>query len=494
MKNKRTRTRFAPSPTGFVHIGNLRTALYAYLLAKSKNGDFVLRVENTDQKRLVEGSLEKIIGALSWAGINPDEGVYIDKDGSVKEKGELGPYFQSKRLDLYQNHAKKLLDSGHAYHCFCSTERLQELRKNQQKNGQPPMYDKKCLSLSKQEVKQKVDAGEKYVLRMNVPTDKIIKFEDQVYGEISVKSSTIDDQVIIKSDGFPTYHLAVVVDDHHMKISHIVRGEEWLPSTPKHVLLYEFFSWSPPAFVHVPNVLGENKKKLSKRQGDIGVYDFIESGYLPEALVNFISLLGWNPKNGQEHFTLKELEKIFDEKGLHKAGAVFDYKKLGWMNAHYIKQKNDDELLQLCLPFFEKYLAKKNVDHTESLLKKIVNIEKDRIKTINEITQNIDFYFTSPIPEKEMLRWKEMTDQELKRSLLKSEEVISSIEEKQFDIENLHQQLFDAAKDKKGELLWPLRVSLSGQKNSPSPFEIAWAIGKDEALKRIDSALKIING
>ena len=486
------RTRFAPSPTGFMHVGNLRTALYAYLVAKKSGGSFVLRIEDTDQKRIVKGTLEEIISALNWSGIEIDEGVCLDKNNTIVEKGELGPYFQSKRLNLYKKYADELVEKGHAYPCFCTSERLKELRESQQKNGQPPMYDKKCLSLSKQEGRSKIEAGEQHVIRLNVPHDKLIELNDQVYGKVSVKGSTIDDQVLMKSDGFPTYHLAVVVDDHLMKISHVIRGEDWLPSTPKHVLLYEYFTWNMPAFVHVPNVLGENRKKFSKRQGDVSVEDFIEKGYLPEALVNFLALLGWNPKSQQEYFILSDLEKIFDVKSLHKAGAVFDFKKLNWMNSHYIKQKTDEELLDLCIPHFEKYFKDSKIKIDREILKKIVHIEKERIKTLFEITDNIEFYFAAPNTDKNMLRWKQMTDEELVASLQKSKKILEAISEKDFVVDILQNKLFTAAGDKKGELLWPLRVALSGKEKSPSPFEIAWAIGKSEALGRISAAFETL--
>lgn len=485
------RTRFAPSPTGYVHVGNLRTALYAYLLAKKANGKFILRVEDTDQKRLVDDSLERILNALEWAGIKIDEGVKHDKEKQIAEEGECGPYFQSKRLEIYQKYIKQLLDSGHAYHCFCKPERLDDLRKYQQQNKQPTKYDKRCESLSREEVEKKIAAGEKYTIRMNVPRGEVVSFVDEVYGKISFKSETVDDQVLIKSDGFPTYHFAVVVDDYLMKISHIVRGEDWLPSAPKHVLLYQFFNWEMPKLIHVPNVLNENRKKLSKRQGDVSIDDFIQKGYLPETIVNFLALLGWNPKTEKEHFSLSELTEIFDVSGLHKAGAVFDYKKLDWMNAHYIKNTDIETLEDLTKGYFEEYFAKNELTAPDSLIKKIVQIERERMKKLSDITENIDFYFKIKGYEADLLTWKKNTEKETVEALQKSKELIESLS-KDFELQDITDLLLEAAGDKRGDLLWPLRVALSGEKFSPSPFELAWAIGKEESLTRIDKALLML--
>jgi nondiscriminating glutamyl-tRNA synthetase len=504
------RIRFAPSPTGFVHIGNLRTVIYGYLIAKKNEGNFLVRLEDTDQNRLVEGSVEGIFNALDWIGIKPDEGVVgIDEKGIISQKGDLGPYVQSQRLEIYKKYAVKLVEKGHAYYCFCTPERLEKLRKKQQENKQPPMYDKCCRELSPEEIEQRIKNGEKYVIRMDVPQDKIIEFEDVVFGKVSISSSIIDDQVLIKSDGFPTYHLAVVVDDYLMKISHVTRGEDWLPSTPKHVLLYDYFDWKKPVFIHFPNVLGENHKKLSKRQGDVSVEDFKIKGYLPEAIVNFLALLGWNPGRGntQEIFSMNELIEKFDEKNVHKAGAVFDYKKLDWMNAHYIKKKGDEELVRLCDPYLEKYVKEKSFNLDENLKYKIVRIEKERMKKLSDIIENIDFYFQQPEYDRELLTWKDMSEKEIIRSLEISKNCLSNIANDEFNLETednndpkgmvilttrISTALMKAIETEKirpGELYWPLRTALSGKKNSPSPEEIIWAIGKEAALSRIDSAL-----
>ncbi|MDD3607671.1 MAG: glutamate--tRNA ligase [Candidatus Moranbacteria bacterium] len=487
-KNTQIRTRFAPSPTGYVHIGNLRTALFAYLIAKKYDGKFLLRIEDTDQKRLVEDSVEKIFKALKWVGIEIDEGAYDIKDGEIKEKGKLGPYVQSKRLEIYRGYAEKLIQEGKAYYCFCASERLKNLRERQQKNKQAPMYDKHCRGISLEEAKERIKAGEAHTVRMKVPENKKVEFTDLVYGKISVSSNIIDDQVLIKSDGFPTYHLAVVVDDYLMKISHIVRGEDWIPSAPKHILLYEYFGWDLPVFIHLPNVLGENHKKLSKRQGDVSVNDFRQKGYLPETIVNFLALLGWNPKTDDEIFSMEELIKKFDERGLHKAGAIFNYKKFDWMNSYYIKQKSEQDLFQLCLPYFEKFEKERGIKIMDEMKEKIITIEKRRMRKLSEITENVDLYFSAADYGKQLLVWKDMTEKDVKKALEKMKETIIGIEDFA-DLKNIEDILIKSAGEARGQHLWPLRVALTGKEKSPSPFEIAWAIGKEETIKRIDAAI-----
>ena len=489
---KKVRTRFAPSPTGYVHIGNLRTALYAYLYAKKHNGDFLLRIEDTDQSRLVDDATFRVLDVLRWAGMNVDEGVMLNEKNEIREIGEFGPYTQSKRLDIYQKYAQQLIDNNQAYYCFCTSERLEEVKKEQQKNKQAPMYDGHCRNISKEEALRKIEAGEKYVIRLKVPRNENVEFKDGVFGKISVSSNTVDDQVLMKSDGFPTYHLAVVVDDHLMEISHVLRGEEWIPSTPKHIILYKFFGWEAPKFIHLPHIVGENRKKLSKRQGDVSVKDFQDKGYLPEGLVNFLALLGWNPKTEEEIFSLKDLEERFDENGLHKAGAFFDVKKLDWINGHYIKNKSAEELLQLCKPYFQKYSKEKKIEIDEEVEKKIILIEKERIKKLSEITENIDFYFQEPEYDRELLRWKKNTDQETIKALEKMKETIEKIDD--FDkIEPIKDALFQAVEGKVGDHLWPLRVALTGEKQSPSPFEVAWVIGKNKSIKRIEESISKFN-
>lgn len=509
MKNdsttKELRIRFAPSPTGSVHIGGLRTALFDYLIAKKKGGKFVLRLEDTDQKRFVPGAVEKIINALRWAGIEPDEGVMdeaqvssqpvdapikkAEKYNGIFNQGEYGPYIQSERLLIYREYAEKLVEKGAAYYCFCTSERLEKLRQEQTTRGQVSMYDRCCRNLNVEEIEKRKAQGEKYVIRMKIPDNEVIEVDDLIFGKLKFPSNSVDDQVLIKTDGFPTYHLAVVVDDYLMKITHITRGEEWLPSAPKHVLLYRYLGWPVPQMIHFPNILNTNRKKLSKREGDVSVDDFINKGYLPEAMVNFLALLGWNPKTEQEIFSLSELVEKFDETTIHKAGAVFDYRKLDWINSHYIKQKTDTELLELCQPFFQKYFEQKNLQPKGDILLKIVMIDKERIKRLADITDNIDFYFQDPDYETALLTWKKNTDEQTTLALKQAKDVLSTLSALDFETKILEEKLLTSAGDKRGDLLWPLRVALSGKDRSPSPFQIAWALGKNETLRRIDLAL-----
>ncbi len=333
---KMIKTRFAPSPTGYLHVGGLRTALYAYLFAKKNNGKFILRIEDTDQKRFVEGATENLINTLKWAGLEYDEGPNLD--GS--DKGEFGPYTQSKRTEIYKEHANKLIESGHAYRCFCTKERLEEMREQQQKNKNAPMYDRHCCDLPESEIKANLEEGKVFVVRQKIPYE-LIKFKDLIRGNVQFHGKTIDDQVLVKSDGYPTYHLANVVDDHLMGITHVIRAEEWLPSTPKHIALYHAFGWEVPEFAHLPLLLNDDRSKLSKRQGDVAVEEYIKKGYLQESVINFVVFLGWNPGSGneQEIFNMEELIKIFDLEKVHKAGAVFNLEKLDWFNWKWLKEK-----------------------------------------------------------------------------------------------------------------------------------------------------------
>ncbi len=483
------RVRFAPSPTGTMHIGNLRTALFAWLFARNQKGKFLVRIEDTDQKRLDKDATRKIFETLNWVGMDIDEGVYLDKE-AIKQKGDFGPYIQSERLEIYKKYIQKLLDKGLAYYCFCSAERLEEVRKEQRDQNIPPMYDKKCRDLTLEEIKKRIEAGEKFVVRMKVPANQKIYLEDKVFGKIEVDSNTVDDQVLIKTDGFPTYHFAVVVDDHLMKISHIFRGEEWLPSAPKLVLLYKFFDWKIPKLVHLPNVLGDNKKKLSKRQGDVSVEDFRRNGYLPEALINFLSLLGWNPKSNQEIISKEELIKIFSLNGLHKAGAIFNYQKLDWTNSQYIKKESDEKLFEIAEKYFDEYLTENNFNKDSEKLKKIIKVEKIRIKKISEIKDNLDVYFKNVQYSKSMLKWKDMTDEEIKKALELDLKLI--LESDLTDLEIFQKTVLASIGEARGEHLWPMRVALSGQEKSASPFELAWILGKEESEKRIKYAMKKI--
>ncbi len=489
----KVRTRYAPSPTGYLHIGGLRTALYSYLFAKQNKGTFFLRIEDTDQTREVKGAVENLIKSLNLTGIKPDEGVIIKKEGKIGEIGRFGPYIQSQRLDIYRKYAQKLIDLDKAYYCFCSSERLNTLRQAQEAAKKPTRYDGLCRSLSPQEIKNKLNRGDKYVIRMKVnpEEDGIIEFEDLVRGKISIHSKEIDDQILIKTDGFPTYHLAHVVDDHLMQTTHIVRGEEWLPSTPKHILLFKFFGWQPPIYGHLSLILNPDRSKLSKRQGDVAVEDYLAKGYLPEALVNYVALLGWNPGTEQEIFSMKELIKEFSFDKIHKAGAIFDIKKLDWMNSEYIKKLSASKFKELALP----YLQKKFVDKLSDIdIDKIMNLEQQRINRLDKIGEGLEFIFIDEINyDKKLLAWKKSTLEQAKECL----KIVLSVLEKcnNWSKENLEKIILELIKTKKlsnGDVLWPLRVALTGQEKSPTPFEIAEILGKEKSLKRIKKAISII--
>ena len=481
--------RFAPSPTGYLHIGSLRTALYNFLYARKNKGVFFLRIEDTDQQRIVPGAIENMLKSLEWAGIQHDEGVFIDNNGNISERGDYGPYVQSKRLKIYQAHAHKLVDKGKAYYCFCAPERLDNLRAVQEKARLAPAYDKMCLKdVSPEDAKKRIVAGEKYVIRFDVSETGETEFRDAVRGRVKFANKNLDDFVILKSDGYPTYHLAHVVDDHLMKTTLVLRGEEWLSSTPKHVLMFKAFDWEAPAYGHLCVILNKNtKKKLSKRDGDVSVEDFMKKGYLPEAVVNFIALLGWNPKTEQEIFSLDELTREFDILKLNKSGAIFDMEKLNWMNGIYIRKKDVRELAELCRPYLEKYKDRLNDEYLE----KIVAVERERMRTLADVADGAGIYFEFPKYEKKLLAWKKMNDEEILQSLKKALGAVGKLGGEKWEIEEIKNELMSVADPQnRGELLWPLRVALTGREKSPSPFEIAYVLGKNETEKRIKMAIE----
>ena len=516
---KKPRVRFAPSPTGYLHIGGLRTALYNYLFARKSEGVFAVRVEDTDQKRFVNGAVENLINALEQMGITWDEGVYrenfkfqipnskLNKSTTypgIVEVGDFGPYVQSERLELYKKYAEQLVVDGKAYYCFCDQKRLEEMRELQQVEKKAPMYDRYCLEkLSAEEIAEKLREKCPATIRLKVPKDEIIEFEDLVRGKVSFNSSNIDDQVLLKSDGFPTYHLANVVDDHLMEITQVIRGEEWLPRPPKHILLYRAFGWQEPEFAHIPLLLNPDKSKLSKRQGDVAVEDYINKGYLKEAVINFVAMLGWNQGEGsvQEIFSMAELTAKFDIKKVHKAGAVFDIKKLDWINGQYIKKMSVADLYDMAKPFFEKkeFFQSWNMKHEAWSLeekteyfKNVLTVEQERLVNLSQVGDENEFFFNDIVCEKKILYWKEMTDEQLRLSLQKSHAVLTQTNEQQWTRELIEQNLLAAAGNNRGELLWPLRASLTGAQKSPSPFECAWVLGKEETLKRIENALNLV--
>lgn len=519
--NKKVRVRFAPSPTGYLHVGSLRSALYNYLFARKNKGDFILKIEDTDRKRFVEGAVESLVGSLDWMGLKRDEGVFQRveiKDDSetivnsknypgILEVGKFGPYIQSEKLEVYKKYVEQLVDKGLAYYCFCDSERLEKMREEQMSQKKPPMYDRHCLEkLSAEEVAEKLKNNESYVIRLKVPRERIIEFNDLVRGKISINTNTVDDQILMKSDGFPTYHLANIIDDHEMQITHVIRGEEWLPSTPKHILLYEAFGWTAPEFAHLPLLLSTDKKKLSKRMGDVAVEDYIKKGYLKEAIINFVALLGWNPGEGatQEIFSPEELIEKFDIEKVHKAGAVFDLKKLDWLNAQYIKKLSLDELYKKSLPFFEQKDFHKSwsINHgawsntqKEEYLKKVLSVEQERLVKLSGVGEENKFFFTAADNIRlntDDMRWKDNSDEDTKNNLNKAKKVLENISEEDWTLENIEKLLLEHAGDKRGDLLFPLRAVLTGEKRSPSPFQVAWVFGKQETLKRIDRALEQI--
>jgi len=501
----KVRVRIAPSPTGLFHLGSLRTALTNFLFARKERGTFIVRVEDTDQARLVPEAIPDMLASLRWCGIQVDEGVtgvrstkykvltanisgskekYDKIKESIIQKGNFGPYIQSERLKIYRRYADELVRKGAAYPCFCSPARLEKLRKDQQAKGLPPKYDRHCLSLSPAKVKSKM-AKEPHVIRLKIPTAGKTAFNDLVRGRIEIENRLLDDPVLVKSDGFPTYHFAVVIDDHLMRITHIFRGEEWISSTPKHILIYKAFGWDAPAIGHLTNILNMKGGKLSKRDGDVSVSDFRRKGYLPEAVINFVALLGWNPKTTKEIFSLPELVKEFDVKKLNKAAPRFDQARLEWFGAYYMKQKSVSQLTRLATLYLDKFTQ------DEELIKKIVTVQQPRMAALSDVAKDIEFVFKLPKYSQLMLRWKDMDNNALVKSLRLSHATLEKIPAKNFTLSNLEKALMKAAGQDRGSLLWPLRVALSGKQKSPSPFECAWMLGKNESLERIKKAIRL---
>ena len=477
----KVRTRFAPSPTGRMHVGNLRTALYAYLITKHENGDFILRIEDTDQERLVEGAVDIINRTLEKTGLVHDEGP--DKDGGC------GPYVQSERhaKGIYLEYAKKLIEKGEAYYCFCTKERLEGL-KTTVGDKEISIYDKHCLSLSKEEIQKKLDAGIPYVIRQNNPTEGRTTFEDEIYGEISVDNSELDDMILIKSDGFPTYNFANVVDDHLMGITHVVRGNEYLSSSPKYNRLYEAFGWEVPVYVHCPLITDENHHKLSKRCGHSSFEDLIEQGFLTETIVNFVALLGWSPTDNQEIMSLDELIEKFDYRHMSKSPAVFDFTKLKWMNGEYIKKMDFDTFYDMAEPYIKEVVTK------DFDLKKIAKMVQTRIEIFPDIKDHIDFF--EELPEYDVAMY---THKKMKTNSQTSLEVLTEvlpILEKQEDYSNdaLYQTLCDyvAKKEcKNGYVMWPIRTAVSGKQMTPGgATELMEVLGKDESIARIKKGIE----
>lgn len=480
----KVRTRFAPSPTGRMHVGNLRTALYAYLVAKHEGGDFILRIEDTDQERYVEGAVDIIYRTLQKTGLIHDEGP--DKDGGC------GPYVQSERQaqGIYLKYAKELIDKGEAYYCFCDKERLEGLKKVVA-GKEIHVYDKHCLHLSKEEVEEKLAAGVPYVIRQNNPTEGTTTFEDEIYGDITVDNAELDDMILIKSDGYPTYNFANVVDDHLMGITHVVRGNEYLSSSPKYNRLYEAFGWEVPVYIHCPLITDENHQKLSKRCGHSSFEDLVEQGFLTEAIVNFVALLGWSPADNQEIMTLEELVEKFDYHHMNKSPAVFDYTKLKWMNGEYIKKMDFDKFYEMALPYIKEVITK---DYD---LKKIAHMVQTRIEIFPDIRDHIDFL--EELPEYDVAMY---THKKMKTNAQTSLEVLQEILpvlEAQEDYSNnaLYQTLLKYVEQKgckNGYVMWPIRTAVSGKQMTPGgATELMEVLGKEESLARIRKGIELLS-
>ncbi|MFA6603528.1 MAG: glutamate--tRNA ligase [Patescibacteria group bacterium] len=494
------RVRFAPSPTGFLHIGGLRTALYNEFFARRHGGTFLLRIEDTDQTRYVPGAVENLLRTLEWSGIKPDEGPYLDAAGQIQERGEHGPYIQSQRLEIYRQYIAELLEKGRAYRCFCTSETLDEMRKNQEVSGRPVMYDRRCRSIKPEDAAARAAAGEKHVIRLLVPAVGHTVVEDAIRGTVSFDNSVVDDQVLIKSDGFPTYHLANVVDDHLMGITHVIRGEEWLPSTPKHVLLYQAFGWIVPVFAHVPLLLNPDRSKLSKRQGDVAVEDYRNKGYLPQAIINFVALLGWNPSGTQEIYAKQELCDKFELGKINKGGAVFNKEKLDWLNREYIKQMSEEDLLAAVLPYYVAagYAAEALTSGVLSqVFRRAVALERSRVAVLSELVAGTEYLFQSSLVyDKAILPWKKSTAAVAVERLRGIIDLLENIPETSFDdAKAIEQEVIRFIADRgwtNAETLWPMRVALTARAASPSPFEVAWALGKKLTLERLNSALNAL--
>lgn len=478
------RTRFAPSPTGYMHVGNLRTALYAYLIAKHEGGDFILRIEDTDQERLVEGAVDIIYNTLKMTGLNHDEGPDIG--------GPVGPYVQSERKGIYLEYAKKLVDKGEAYYCFCSKDRLDMLKENAEALKRPFKYDKHCAHLSKEEVEENLAKGLPYVIRQNNPTTGTTTFDDVIYGKISVDNSELEDMILIKSDGYPTYNFANVVDDHLMGITHIVRGNEYLSSSPKYNRLYEAFGWDVPVYVHCPPIMKDQHNKLSKRNGDASFGDLMDKGYLKEAVLNYIALLGWNDGSNEEIFSLQDLIEKFDYKNISKSPAIFDDAKLRWMNGEYIRKLSLDEFHELALPQYKKVL------HKDFDFKFISELLHTRCEVLNDIPDQIDFLEELPEYSTDLYIHKKMksTVESSLENLQKILPIYEAIDESDWNMDVLHEKTFELIKTleiKNGQMLWPIRTALSGKSFTPGgAFEIAVLLGKEESMKRLHKGIELL--
>jgi glutamyl-tRNA synthetase len=479
------RVRFAPSPTGYLHVGGARSALFNYLFARKTNGTFILRIEDTDQSRFVEGALKEIYDSLRWLGLQWDEGPEVG--------GDCGPYVQSQRLDIYNHYAQKLLESGHAYRCFCTPERIAELRAVQEKAKQPSGYDRRCRDLSDVEIKNHLDAGTPFVIRLKIPSGRKVVFTDKIRGPIEYSSDVLDDLVLIKTDKYPTYHMANVVDDHLMKITHVLRGDEWIASTPRHILLYEAFGWNPPEFAHLPIILSPDGGKLSKRKGAASVMDFKRAGFLPEALFNFLALLGWSPGDEREKMTIQELIDAFSLENVSPKSSVFDEQKLEWMNGLYMAEKNSQELIPECKTLW----TEKNVSiagFSDSYLEKVITLMKVRSKRLTDLIDTTHYFFGDPASYEEKAALKQFT--------LEAAQLLESIRGCISDmnvlevaaIESCYKSLAESKGISTGKLIHPSRLAISGTSVGPGLYEMMELLGKETVIRRIDKAIAYIKG
>lgn len=481
MADKKIRTRFAPSPTGYMHIGNLRTALFTYIIAKKYGGNFILRIEDTDRERYVEGAVQVIYDTLRACGLEWDEGP--DKDGGY------GPYVQSERMGMYKDYAEQLVKEGKAYRCFCTKERMEELHAIQRASNIAPMYDRHCRYLSEEEIKENLEKGIPYVIRQKIPTEGTTTFHDEIYGDITVENSTLDDQILIKTDGFPTYNFANVIDDHTMAITHVIRGNEYLSSAPKYELLYRAFGWESPVYIHVEHIMKDATHKLSKRDGDASFQDLMEKGYLVDAVINYICLLGWAPKGENELFTLPELIREFDISGISKSPAIFDPAKLKAINAHYIRQLPFETFKEYAVPYIRQTCKREDVD-----LDILCRTLQPRTELFTDIPEQVDFIDAIPEYDIELFTNKKMkTNPENALEALK--QVLPALEAlDEFSQEAVHEACFKIIESmgvKNGVVLWPIRVALSGKQFTPGGgIELCMILGKEESLSRIRRAIE----
>ena len=483
------RVRFAPSPTGYLHIGGLRTALFNYLYARHTGGKMILRIEDTDRTRFVEGALENLLKALKWSGVEIDEGVMLDENGHVTEKGDFGPYIQSERVEkgIYNKYIDQLIEEGKAYYCFCSQERVDKVRDQMKADGLTPKYDGLCRSIPLEEAKQRVANGEEYTVRLKLPKDYDISFNDRIKGKITFNTDDQDDQVLIKRDGYPTYHFAVVVDDHLMGITHVVRGDEWISSTPKHVYLYEAFGWDAPEYIHLPTVLNKDHKKYSKRNGDGMVEDFIEEGYTPEGLINFLSLLGWSPDSEEEIFSMEELAKQFDFDRVNKTGAVFDKKKLDWVNGHYVRELSPEILAEYIKPYMIKAgLIDESYDHDKLvLLAETWQSAIDKFSDAPELAKN--YYIKSDEIEYDDDAKEAVSTEDAKTLFDAFLKHLDEVDEIDADFAKSVMKTIQKETGIKGKNLWfPVRAAVTGSVHGPDLSNAFLIMGKDLVKDRLE--------